>query len=357
MQKFIMACAVFTAIAAGVVFALPPTSEGANAKMVPWLTIQVKDYGKIVVELFPDSAPKNVESLARKGFYNGLTFHRLVPGFVIQGGDPKGDGTGGPDYTVPAEIRMPHVRGAFAMARTNNPAKANSSCQFYICLQALQQLDGNYTVIGQTRKGMDVVDSIAKAPRDGNDKPLKPVVIEKITVDMGEPTWESATPHPTTRERHFMNIEFRDFGKVKIELFPNDAPKNVANVESLARKGFYDGLTIHRVVPGYVIQGGDPKGDGTGGPDYNVPAEIKLKHIRGAVAMARTENPEMASSSCQFYICLAPLTMLDGKYTVIGQVLDGMDAVDRIAMVSRDDNDKPDKPIVMTKVTIEVNKP
>jgi cyclophilin family peptidyl-prolyl cis-trans isomerase len=362
MKRFVLLSAAVTALAACAAFAQPAAPEGAKTKMVPWLTIYVKDYGKIVVELFPDSAPRNVaniESLAQKGFYNGLTFHRVVPDFVIQGGDPKGDGTGGPDYTVPAEIRMKHVRGALAMARTENPAKASSSCQFYICLQALPQLDGNYTVIGLTRQGMEVVDSIAKAPRDDNDKPLRPVVIDSIVVSMAEPTGQPAAT-PKVANRLFMNIEFKDYGNVKIELFPNDAPKNVSNVETLAKRGFYDGLTIHRIVPGFVIQGGDPKGDGSGGLGYTVPAEIKLKHVRGAVAMARlgdNVNPSRASSSCQFYICLSDLPQLDGQYTVIGQVASGMDVVDKIAAVETSDNEKPVTPVIMTKVTIEEQKP
>jgi len=155
----------------------------------------------------------------------------------------------------------------------------------------------------------------------------------------------------------FMNIDFQDLGKVRIELFAADAPKNVANAEGLVRKGFYDGLTIHRVIPGFVIQGGDPKGNGTGGPDYTVPAEIKRKHTRGAVAMARTgdsANPKKESSSCQFYICLKDLPNLDAAgYTVIGQVTEGMSVVDKIAQAQTNAQDRPLKPVVMTRVTLE----
>jgi peptidyl-prolyl cis-trans isomerase B (cyclophilin B) len=155
----------------------------------------------------------------------------------------------------------------------------------------------------------------------------------------------------------FMNIDFKDLGKVQIELFALDAPKNVANVEGLVRKSFYDGLTIHRIIPGFVIQGGDPKGNGTGGLNYTVPAEIKRKHTRGAVAMARTgdsANPKKESSSCQFYICLTDLPNLDAAgYTVIGQVTEGLDVVDKVARTPTNAQDKPLKPVVMTKVTLE----
>jgi peptidyl-prolyl cis-trans isomerase B (cyclophilin B) len=118
-------------------------------------------------------------------------------------------------------------------------------------------------------------------------------------------------------------------GEIKIDFFPEDAPKTVENFETLAKKGFYDGLTFHRVEPGFVVQGGDPKGNGTGGPGYKVKAEFnKQPHVRGAVAMARSNDPDSAGS--QFYIVLAPAHFLDGKYTVFGIVTSGMDVVDKI---------------------------
>ena len=118
-------------------------------------------------------------------------------------------------------------------------------------------------------------------------------------------------------------------GEIRIEFFPQDAPKTVENFVTLAKKGFYDGLTFHRIEPGFVIQGGDPKGDGTGGPGYKVKAEFnKNQHVRGAVAMARSNDPDSAGS--QFYIVLAPAHFLDGKYTVFGKVVSGMNIVDTV---------------------------
>jgi peptidyl-prolyl cis-trans isomerase B (cyclophilin B) len=118
-------------------------------------------------------------------------------------------------------------------------------------------------------------------------------------------------------------------GEIRIEFFPADAPKTVENFVTLAKKGFYDGLTFHRVEPGFVVQGGDPKGDGTGGPGYKIKAEFnKQPHVRGVVAMARSQDPDSAGS--QFYITLAPANFLDGKYTVFGKVTSGMDVVDKI---------------------------
>ncbi len=118
-------------------------------------------------------------------------------------------------------------------------------------------------------------------------------------------------------------------GKIVIDFYPKDAPETVANFVKLAKKGFYDGLKFHRVVPGFVVQGGDPKGDGTGGPGYTIKDEFNSrKHLVGTVAMARTPAPNSAGS--QFYICLAPQPGLDGQYTVFGQVADGMDVVIKI---------------------------
>ena len=126
-----------------------------------------------------------------------------------------------------------------------------------------------------------------------------------------------------------------EYGEIVITLHEQQAPETVANFKKLAREGFYDGLTFHRVVPGFVVQGGDPAGNGTGGPGYTVAAEIdpNLKHLTGTVATARLgdrANPERRSSGSQFYICLAPQPHLDGGYTIFGQVVEGMDAVRQI---------------------------
>lgn len=137
---------------------------------------------------------------------------------------------------------------------------------------------------------------------------------------------------PVRNTGHYAIIE-TERGTIVIELYPESAPKTVANFETLVNKGFYNGLTWHRVVPDFVIQGGDPDGTGAGGPGYTVPAEIKEKHLRGSVATARTGdevNPKRESSGSQFYICLEPQPGLDGQYTVFGGVIKGMDAVDKI---------------------------
>ena len=133
-------------------------AAGGHAKAV----ITMEKGGAIELEFFPEVAPGHVQhfiTLAEKGFYNGLNFHRVEPGFVVQGGDPQGNGSGGPGYTIKAEFNnKPHLRGTLAMARAQDPDSAGS--QFYICLADAHFLDHNYTVFGQVTKGMDVVDGI-----------------------------------------------------------------------------------------------------------------------------------------------------------------------------------------------------
>ena len=132
-----------------------------------------------------------------------------------------------------------------------------------------------------------------------------------------------------------------DRGKLTLELFPEVAPKTVARFTELVKKGFYNGLTFHRVVPKFLVQGGDPAGDGTGGSGKTIPAEFnERKHVAGTMGMARMRDPDSADS--QFYLCLEPQPFLDGKYTVFGQVVEGLEVLAKIL-----END------VMRKVTLK----
>ena len=138
-----------------------------------------------------------------------------------------------------------------------------------------------------------------------------------------------------------VTIEIQNGGIIKIELFPKAAPKTVVRLTELIQKGFYNGLTFHRVIPGFVAQGGDPKGNGTGGTGIKLPLEVgnDLKHKPGTLAMARAADPNSADS--QFYICLGSPSHLDGQYTIFGQVTEGQDVVEKIKIGD-----------VMKKVTI-----
>ncbi|MNB67713.1 putative bifunctional phosphatase/peptidyl-prolyl cis-trans isomerase [compost metagenome] len=147
--------------------------------------------GIIKAELYPEVAPNTVNnfiSLINKGFYDGLIFHRVIPGFMIQGGDPEGTGTGGPGYSIKGEFLangftndLKHTRGVLSMARANDPDSAGS--QFFIMTDAAESLDGSYAAFGKVTEGMDVVDAIAALERDSNDRPKEPPVIKKVTVD------------------------------------------------------------------------------------------------------------------------------------------------------------------------------
>lgn len=155
-------------------------------------------------------------------------------------------------------------------------------------------------------------------------------------------------------------FDVANFGKVKFKLAIEEAPKTTENFKKLVSSGFYNCLTFHRIAPGFVIQGGDPNGDGTGGPGFTVPAEIKLAHKRGSLAAARLPdvvNPKKESSGSQFYIALNSLPALDGEYTVFGEVVEGFDVVEKIAHVELAQKDSPDSspknPVVITSAVVE----
>lgn len=156
------------------------------------------------------------------------------------------------------------------------------------------------------------------------------------------------------------------YGKIYIDFFDKEASEHSRNFKNLTGEGFFNGTTFHRVIPGIIIQGGDPlskdndrNNDGTGGPGYTLKAEIKKTHLRGTVAAARLAddiNPEFRSSGSQFYICLKDLPSLDNKYTVFGKVVDGLNIIDSIGQVKRDPADNPIDPITM-KVYLIKTKP
>jgi cyclophilin family peptidyl-prolyl cis-trans isomerase len=146
-------------------------------------------------------------------------------------------------------------------------------------------------------------------------------------------------------------------GDFTITLDSKRAPKTGGSFVTLARKGFYDGLTFHRVIPGFVIQGGDPKGDGTGGPGYKVvePPPSNLKYTRDIVAMAKTEIEQSGTSGSQFYVVTGPDAQLPPQYALLGKVTKGDDVVQRIGAVPTGPDDRPRSPVVIDKVTISVS--
>lgn len=161
----------------------PATTGTPHSSVERPIVIIETDSGRIVTEFYPEVAPitcDSILSLVNQGFYNGLTFHRIMPGFVIQGGDPLGNGTGNAGFQIPAEFSSrQHVEGSLSMAR--GPADINSSsCQFFICLSAVPHLDGQYNLFGQVIEGMDVVHKLGNVPTGAMAKPLEPVVIRRM---------------------------------------------------------------------------------------------------------------------------------------------------------------------------------
>jgi len=152
-------------------------------------------------------------------------------------------------------------------------------------------------------------------------------------------------------------IEMENGGLMKGELYPEIAPETVANFEKLAGEGFYNGLIFHRVIPGFMIQGGDPLGNGTGGPGYTIKGEFtangfenNLKHERGVLSMARAMDPNSAGS--QFFVMVADAPHLDGQYASFGKVTEGMDTADYIVSGRRDWSDRPIDPQVIKTITV-----
>lgn len=159
-------------------------------------------------------------------------------------------------------------------------------------------------------------------------------------------------------EYPIVTIETEYDDNIVIELYPHIAPNSVNNFISLVNKGYYDGLTFHRVIPGFMIQGGCPDGTGMGSPGYSIKGEFsgnnfpnQLKHTRGVLSMARSMNPNSAGS--QFFLMVADSPHLDGQYAAFGKVISGIEICDKIVNTGRDGNDMPYEPQVMLKVTVD----
>lgn len=155
-----------------------------------------------------------------------------------------------------------------------------------------------------------------------------------------------------------VTIELDNGSFIKAELYPEIAPNSVRNFISLIQKGYYDGVIFHRVIPGFMIQGGCPEGSGMGGPGYSIKGEFtsngfpnNLKHDRGVLSMARTNMPNSAGS--QFFLMVKNSPHLDNQYASFGKVIEGFEEIDRIVSVKRNRNDKPEVPQVMKKVTVD----
>ena len=345
--------------------------------------------GSIVLELYGNLAPitvTNFTKLVSKKFYDGLTFHRVIEGFMIQGGCPKGNGTGDSGERIKGEFAnngvpndLAHERGVISMAR-GSYSMDSASCQFFIMHKTSPHLDGDYAAFGKVVSGMDVVDAIATTKTDSNDKPVNEVVIQSMylvdsanatTAPVTTPT-TSATTAPTVPNEELllptsyvrMDVSYTDNngeakeGTIYLELYGNLAPITVANFTKLVSEQFYDGLTFHRIIENFMIQGGCPNGDGTGDSGERIKGEFAsngvqndLKHERGVISMARALYP-MDSASCQFFIVHKTSPHLDGDYAAFGKVVSGLDVVDAIATLDTNASDRPLETVTITSATI-----
>ena len=412
------------------------------------ISMKIKDYGTVKFRLFPEYAEKGVENfveLAKKGYYDGLKFHRVINEFMIQGGDPEGTGMGGESvwggkFDGGTDPHLIHVAGALAYA--NSGGTATDGSQFYIVTGTVPTeqnfddfaaggyafsdnakalytkvggapwLDGNYTVFGQVIDGLDIIFKIQNVAVDAQSSmPYKDVIMESVTVEEynGEDIrwyiddYEAFDADEIRNSTGKENVTISNFtapkegekvvsmklkgydGEIKIKLFPEYAEKGVPSFLEHAEKGYYDGLTFHRVIKDFMIQGGDPKGDGTGGESiyekgFDDGTDPHLIHAAGAVAYANSGST--ASSGSQFYIVTGQVydkdqikeiedqgydftdneaeiyssnggtPWLDGGYTIFGQVFDGLDIVFDVQNVETDDSDKPKKDVTIEYVMV-----
>lgn len=363
-----------------------PPAMAIDPSQVYVATIKT-DKGDIVAELYAEQAPQSVNNfvtLANLGYFDGLTWHRVVKDpqpFVIQGGDPLGSGQGGPGYTVPAEIGIPHLKGALAYARLPdqvNPERASSGSQFYIALDALPFLDGGYTVFGQVIEGMEVAEQIAqgdkieqisisqaqegRAPTPPPPTPTPEPVSPALDPSGGRPLAEIP---PAQRADRFntppaMQLEpgedylariSTDKGDILVDLFEDQTPNTVNNFVVLASLGFYDNTTFHRVIEDFMAQGGDPTASGSGGPGYSFADEFvaELKHdTPGTLSMA---NAGPNTNGSQFFITFAETPWLDGRHTVFGKVVEGLEVLQGVSL--RDPNTATAPGDTIKSITIE----
>ena len=413
------------------------------------IEMKIKDYGTVKFRLFPEYADKGVENfveLAKKGYYDGLKFHRVIQDFMIQGGDPLGNGTGGESiwgekFDGGTDPHLIHVSGALAYANSGGTSTdgsqfyvvtgtkysdedldslAKSGCVFsdnakemYKSVGGAPWLDGNYTVFGQVIDGLDVIFKIQNVSVDPqNSKPYRDVIMESVTVgeyDGEDIRWyisdydefdadeiRNSTGKENLSLSNFtapkegetiVSMKLKGYDKeVKIKLFPEYAEQGVENFVELAKQGYYNGLTFHRVIKDFMIQGGDPNGDGSGGESiyekgFDGGTDPHLIHAAGAVAYANSGGT--ATNGSQFYIVTGEkygdeeisqledagysftdnekeiystyggCPWLDGNYTIFGQVFDGLDIVFDVQNVDVDENtSKPKTDVVIESVNV-----
>ena len=353
--------------------------------------IVLEDGEVVVIDLFEDLAPTHVNNfifLARQGFYDNLTFHEVLPGIRVRSGDPT---AGDPNATWPSDAgyvldasaddglsgSAPTVTSEAMIAMWRDDTGVSSS-QFFITLAPPQNTAEAVTAFGQVVSGIQPL--YAFGSRDPGAIPTPPAGPKIVTIRITEGAsvadsnvqadvqqqasasasdpesqpepQEDASPRPTSWDSppaftlegdvdYHATIEMVGGGVIEIDLFEELAPQHVNSFVFLARQGFYDTLTFHRIIHGFMAQGGDPTGTGAGGPGYSIAAEFNdTPHVRGILSMARSADPDSAGS--QFFIVYDDAPHLDGAYTAFGEVTSGMEIVD--AFPERDPADPSEPP-------------
>ena len=301
--------------------------------------------GTMVFQLLPDAAPNHVAHFitrAREGAYDGTTFHRVITMGIVQGGDPLSKdpaqsaryGTGGLNQLRFEANAEKHTRGAVsAVLVPGRPDSAGN--QFFISVSDQAALDGQYTVFARVVEGMTVAQKISTAPADGQ-LPKERIEIRRVTIRDTPPPIPEPFVSATAAEMAAKKVVLEtSLGAITIDVLPDRAPNHVRQFLRLAQSGVYDGTAFHRLVKGFVIQGGfmptrrEPPDERqetyirTLQPEFN-----DTLHERGTVSMARGDDPASATSS--FFIVLARTPALDKRYTVFGRVSAGLDVVEKI---------------------------
>lgn len=298
--------------------------------------------GDILIELDQETLPtvRSFLNHARQGGYDGTLFHRVVAGSSIQGGSYTPDlrrRPAGLDFRTEPNPDRKNTAGTVASVCSGNPTA--TSAEFIINVsdnpfQDAWEIGGKkcYSVFGRVIDGMEIaadisnrpldspIGAFAKLPRERVD--IKEVILMDTSgtkMDTDDAAYPGLTATMTTTQ-----------GAIALELFPTEAPLTVTNFTNLARRGYYDGLKFHRVIPNFMVQGGDPTGSGRGGPGYQFGDEFspKLRHnTPGVLSMA---NAGAGTNGSQFFITHVPTPWLDGKHTVFGRVIEGQDVVNKI---------------------------